>query len=67
MSEKTWPGLAPFSALLGGAVEWDDKRYYLFTKDNRYLRYDVAADRVADGYPADVNGKTWPGIERALK
>ena len=64
IDEKTWPGLSVFGKSVAGMVEWDNGKYYIFSTDGRYVRYDSQADRVDEGYPQPVDEKTWPGFER---
>ncbi len=37
----------------------NDKAY--FFKGNRYIRYDLAGDRMDAGYPLPIAG-SWPGV-----
>jgi len=46
---------------IDAAVEWDNGKAYFF-RGNRYVRYDIKADRVDPGYPKPINGETWPGV-----
>jgi len=62
INNQTWPGLQPYAAHLAGMVNWDNNKAYIFLDDNRYLRYDIGADRVDDGYPKAVNDANWPGM-----
>jgi len=57
-----WGGFAEagFGAFLDSAVNWGNGKVYVFRGDS-YLRYDIAADRVDDGYPLPVSGN-WPGF-----
>src|SRR5690606_15402683 len=60
-----WGGFAEagFGAFLDSAVNWGNGKVYVFRGDS-YLRYDIAADRVDDGYPLPVAGN-WPGLAEA--
>ncbi|NUT32960.1 MAG: hypothetical protein HOV79_07785 [Hamadaea sp.] len=62
-----WPGvgsLADFTGLrVFAAVNWGNGKAYLF-RNSRYVRYDIAADRVDPGYPLPVAGN-WPGMAEA--
>lgn len=62
INQSTWPGLAPYAAHLAGAINWNNGKAYIFMDDGRYVRYDIAADRVDDGYPKPVNQQNWPGL-----
>jgi Hemopexin len=66
IDNKTWPGLQPFAAHLAGMVNWDNNKAYIFLDDNRYLRYDIAADQVDAGYPKPVTDVSWPGMGSAF-
>ncbi len=56
VAEKYFPGKR-----LTGVVNWGNGKAYFFNGD-RYIRYDVAADRADPGYPKPINSETWPGI-----
>ncbi|MBV8889722.1 MAG: hypothetical protein JO305_08660 [Alphaproteobacteria bacterium] len=51
VDDKTWPGLEPYKDLLAGTFNLDGRKAFLFLKDNRYIRYDITADRIDPGYP----------------
>jgi hypothetical protein len=56
-----WPGLpADFASGIDAAVLWNNGKAYLF-KGSKYVRYDVAADRMDAGYPLPIAGN-WPGL-----
>ncbi|MFD8985574.1 hemopexin repeat-containing protein [Streptomyces sp. NPDC059564] len=62
-----WTGLqeARFGTGNSAALAWDDdgKRLYLFNRD-QYVRYDLEADKVDDGYPKTIGGY-WAGTQEA--
>jgi hypothetical protein len=60
-----WPGMeeAGFGSGIDAAVNWGNGKVYFF-KDDRYLRYDVAGDRVDPGFPLPIAGQ-WPGLAEA--
>jgi hypothetical protein len=60
-----WPGLAEagFGDGIDAAVHWGTGKVFLF-KGGQYVRYDVATDRVDDGYPLPIGGQ-WPGLAEA--
>ena len=60
-----WPGFAAagFADGIDAAVNWGDGKVYFFRRDS-YLRYDIADDRVDDGYPLPISG-FWPGFGEA--
>ena len=60
-----WPGLAEagFAADLDAAIVWPNRKAFFF-KGDRYLRYDVAADRADDGYPLSI-ADGWTGFAGA--
>ena len=61
--DGNWPGFgdAGFDTGIDGAVNWGNGKAYFFRRD-RYLRYDIAADRADDGFPLPIAGN-WPGFE----
>ena len=44
-----------------GVMNWGNGKAYFFN-GNRYIRYDIAADRADPGYPKSINAETWPGV-----
>jgi hypothetical protein len=62
IDRATWPGLAPYASHLSAAVNWGNGKAYFFLDDGRYLRYDIAEDRVDAGYPKAIDENTWPGL-----
>jgi hypothetical protein len=62
INNQTWPGLEPFATNISGAINWANGKAYIFFSDGRYVRYDIAADHVDDGYPKPINAQTWPGL-----
>lgn len=56
-----WPGFPPdFAAGVDADVLWPNGKAYFF-KGDRYIRYDIAADRVDPGYPAST-AANWRGL-----
>jgi Hemopexin len=60
-----WAGLGPagFASNLSAAIDWGNGKAYFF-KNDRYLRYDIAADRIDDGFPRAI-ADGWPGFAGA--
>lgn len=60
-----WSGFhdAGFDSGVNAAVNWGDGKAYFF-KDDKYLRYDLAADKIDDGYPSAI-AEGWPSLARA--
>jgi hypothetical protein len=60
-----WPGMAEagFGANIDAAINWGNGKAYLFRGD-KYVRYDIFADRVDSGYPLPIAGH-WPGMAEA--
>ncbi|MBP0590241.1 hypothetical protein J8I87_11055 [Paraburkholderia sp. LEh10] len=60
-----WPGLAEagFGSDIDAAVNWGNGKLYFF-KANQYVRYDLAQDKVDDGYPVSI-ADGWPGFDAA--
>jgi hypothetical protein len=64
-----WP--AAWSDGVDAAVVWNNGKAYFF-RDTQYLRYDIALDRVDDGYPKPIAGNwtgvpaSWTGIDAAV-
>ncbi len=62
VDNKTWPGLARYATKIYGALNWGSTKLYFFLNDGTYLRYDLRADRVEEGYPKRIDSSTWPGL-----
>ena len=60
-----WPGLAEagFAHRIDAALNWGNGKVYFFSGGN-YVRYDMAADKVDDGYPLPI-ARQWPGLAEA--
>jgi hypothetical protein len=60
-----WAGMAEagFGSGIDAAINWGNGKLYFF-KDDRYLRYDVAGDKVDPGFPLPIAGQ-WPGLAEA--
>jgi hypothetical protein len=60
-----WPGFTEVTWASGvdDGVNWGTGKAYFFFRD-RYLRYDIAADRVDPGYPLLIKGN-WSGFAEA--
>jgi Hemopexin/Astacin (Peptidase family M12A) len=56
-----WPGFpAGFATGVNAGVIWNNGKAYFF-KGNKYIRYDIAADKTDAGYPKPIAGN-WPGL-----
>lgn len=64
VTDKTWPGLGEFVYNIVAACNGPNGKAYIFLADGRYLRYDIAADRVDSGYPVKITDRNWPGLGR---
>lgn len=62
VNDNTWPGLGAYAQDITAAVKWSDSRAYFFLSNQRYIRYSISSDSADSGYPAKVNGGTWPGL-----
>lgn len=62
INDKTLPGLTPYAAKIRTAIDWSPKFFYIFLKDNSFLKYDKLNNSVVNGYPLPVNATTWPGL-----
>jgi hypothetical protein len=62
ITDRTWPGLAAYASHIAGSINWANGKAYIFFDDGRYVRYDIAADQVDDGYPQPVTTQNWPGL-----
>lgn len=62
ITEKTLPGLAPYASQISTAWDQSPEFFYIFLKDNSYLKYDKINNKMAIGYPRPVNNDTWPGL-----
>ena len=62
---ENWRGFAEagFDGGIDAAVNWGNGKVYVFRGD-RYLRYDIAADRVDPDYPRSI-GENWRGFAEA--
>lgn len=62
--EDGWPGFqdAGFGSELNAAVNWGNGKVYFF-KGDEYLRYDIAADKVDDGFPRPISDG-WPALAK---
>jgi Hemopexin len=60
-----WQGMAAagFASGLDAAVNWGDGKAYFF-KGNKYLRYDIAGDKVDAGWPKLIADE-WQGMAAA--
>ena len=59
-----WPGFPQsWQSGINGAVTWSKGKVYFF-KGSEYLRYDIAAGCVEDGYPRPIAGN-WKGFPAA--
>ncbi|MFF2287208.1 hemopexin repeat-containing protein [Peribacillus butanolivorans] len=60
-----WPGMkeAGFDRDLDTAINWGNGKVFFF-KGNKYVRYDIAMDKLDDGYPL-VIADNWPGMKEA--
>jgi hypothetical protein len=62
INDKNWPGLARYRKMIVGALNWPNNKVQFFLTDGTYIRFDMKADSVDEGYPKPVNNKTWPGL-----
>jgi type 1 glutamine amidotransferase len=60
INSETWPGL-PWTDGIDAAVNWGNGKAYLF-KGTQYVRIDIQADRVEQGYPKEIYGPNWQGV-----
>ncbi|MCX5302831.1 hemopexin repeat-containing protein [Streptomyces sp. NBC_00160] len=61
-----WPGFreAGFTSDIDAAVVWPGKGKAYFFKGPDYLRFDIKADKVDEGYPKKIVDY-WPGLAEA--
>lgn len=59
---EAWSGFnaAGFAETIDAAVNWGDGKVYFFKADS-YARYDIAADRIDDGFPLSI-ADGWVGL-----
>lgn len=57
-----WP--AAWNSGINAAVNWGDGKAYFF-KGDQYLRYDIRANTVDQGYPRPIAG-AWAGLTKVL-
>lgn len=59
---SNWRGLEAYAKNIKTAVRWKNDKVFIFLNDNRYLRYDVKANKMDSGYPLRVSNNLWPGV-----
>lgn len=61
----SWAGFteAGFADRIDSAINWGSGTVFFF-RDGQYLAYDMATERVVDGYPRPIAGN-WPGLSEA--
>jgi hypothetical protein len=64
VTDRNWPGLAPYATRLFGALNWNNGKIQFFLNNHSYIRYDVNTQRVDEGYPKPITQATWPGLAR---
>ncbi|MFJ4347079.1 hemopexin repeat-containing protein [Pseudomonas sp. NPDC089401] len=64
INDSTWPGLRPYARDIKAAVRWNNGKLFIFLKNNTYLRYDIASDRLDPDYPRNMNDYFWPGVAK---
>ncbi|GLU56463.1 hypothetical protein Dfri01_59240 [Dyadobacter frigoris] len=62
INEKVLPGLKPYSSKVSATMDWSAEFFYVFLKDNSYLKYDKLNNKALDGYPMPINNTTWPNL-----
>ncbi|MEN5055767.1 alkaline phosphatase family protein [Sphingobacterium kitahiroshimense] len=61
-NEKTLPGLQPYASKISTTTDWSSQYFYIFLKDNTFLRYDKLKNKVMNDVPVVIDDKTWPGL-----
>lgn len=59
---SSWSGLGNNANKIAAAFKANSTKAYIFLNDGTYLRYDMNADKVDNGYPKPINNSTWPGL-----
>lgn len=62
ISDANWPGMGRYGAMVTDALNWPGDKVQFFLSNGTYLRFDMVANRVDEGYPKPVNDNTWPGL-----
>lgn len=62
ISIDSWDGLQIWPANIDAALYVGSSQAYLF-KEGQYLRYNPVLDKVIDGYPKNIDGATWDGMD----
>lgn len=62
ITNKTWPGMGKYATKIISAINWPGDKVQFFLSDGTYIRYDLKADSVEEGYPKAINNSTWPGL-----
>jgi Hemopexin/Astacin (Peptidase family M12A) len=59
--QGNWPGFpASFATGVNAVAVWGNGKVYFF-KGTKYIRYDIASDKVDPGYPKSI-ATNWPGL-----
>lgn len=66
INKSNWPGLGNHFSNIDAAINWGNGKAYFFS-GGKFIRYDIAADRADDGYPANFNNTNWPGLGGTFK
>lgn len=62
INDSTWPGLGPYHNQVFGAMNWTNNKVQVFLSNGSYMRFDLVANRMDDGYPKRISKDTWPGL-----
>lgn len=62
INDANWPGMGRYGAMVTDALNWPGDKVQFFLSNGTYLRYDMVANRLDEGYPKPVNDNTWPGL-----
>jgi len=62
VSDRQLPGVGRYASKITAALNFDNGFAYLFLNDGTYLKYDLNANRLLDGYPRQTTDQLWPGL-----
>lgn len=62
VNNKDWQGLSAYRFQLNAGFNAETGKAYFFLNDGRYISYDIASDKIDDGFPKQIDETNWPGL-----